>query len=149
VPSRLICTALLSATIFLLGCGRGTTPEGMPKQTTVPVSGLVRYSGKGVADASLTFQSLDGKIISRASTDKAGIFSATSTYGKDDGTPPGKYKVMVAVSPVTEIAPGVLAPEPPGGFKSPIPTKYANLATTDIVVDVKEQGKNELLIDLK
>lgn len=132
----------------LVGCSKAPQKDGMPVAPTVPVTGIVRYQNKSVGDASITLQSLDGKIFSRGKSDAAGVFNL-STYGTQDGTPPGKYKVMVAVSTVKEIAPGVLAPEPEGGFKSPIPTKYANLATTDIIVDIKEQGKNELLIDLK
>jgi hypothetical protein len=133
----------------LVGCGGGSSDNpGMPKQATVSVSGILTYKGKAVPDASVTLQSLDGKIASRGKTDKAGTFTLT-TYSAQDGAPPGKYKVMAATSGVTEIEPGVLAPEPPGGFKSLIPTKYANPATTDVIVEVKEQGKNELVIDLK
>jgi hypothetical protein len=85
----------------------------------------------------------------RARTDASGTFSAVSTYGDKDGIPPGKYKVMAAVSGSKEIEPGVLDAEPEGGFKSPIPMKYAGLTTTDIIVEIKDQGKNELVIDLK
>ncbi len=131
-----------------LGCGKGDKAENMPKQPTVPVSGILTYQGKAVGSASITFFSLDGKISARGSSDAAGIFTL-STYGSNDGAPPGKYKVVAAVSGVKEISPGVLAPEPEGGFKSPIPTKYASVSTTDVIVDVKETGKNELTIDLK
>ena len=130
------------------GCGKGDNPETIPKQPTVPVSGILTYQGKAVGGASITFFSLDGKISARGSSDAAGIFTL-STYSSNDGAPPGKYKVVAAVSGAKEIEPGVLAPEPEGGFKSPIPTKYASVNSTDIVVDVKENGKNELTIELK
>jgi hypothetical protein len=138
---------MLALTVGIWGCGGGVNQPGMPKQPTTPVTGILKYQGKPVPKATVTFQSLDGKISSRGTTDAAGIFTL-STYGSNDGAPPGTYKVMAAVSGVTEIEPGVLAPEPPGGFKSPIPTKYANPATTDVTQQVKE-GKNELLIELK
>jgi hypothetical protein len=132
-----------------VGCGSNSTYQAkMPVEKTVPVTGIIKYQGKAVADASVRFQSLDGKITAHGKTDAAGTF-VLSTYGSNDGCPPGTYKVMVAVSGVKEIEPGVLAPEPPGGFKSPIPTKYANFATTDITQQIKSEGKNELLIELK
>jgi hypothetical protein len=137
------------AVVLVAGCGSSNpTQVQMPVEKTVPVTGVIKYQGKPVADGVVRFQSLDGKIIAQGKTDAAGIFSL-STYGNNDGCPPGTYKVMVAVSGVTEVEPGVLAPEPPGGFKSPIPTKYANFATTDITQQVKAEGKNELLIELK
>jgi hypothetical protein len=139
---------MMAASWLAVGC-ENKNQSGMPKSATVPVTGIVKYKNAGVANAVVTLQSLDGKVAGRAQTDAAGIFSALSTYGKDYGIPPGKYKVMVAVSGTKEIEPGVLAPEPEGGFKSPIPMKYANPNTTDIIVDVKESGKNELLIELK
>jgi hypothetical protein len=43
----------------------------------------------------------------------------------------------------------VLEPEPEGGWKSPIPAKYANPATTDILVEVTEGGSNDFQIVLK
>lgn len=139
---------LLGLLAAVVGCGGSPSQVSMPVEKTVPVSGVIKYQNKPVASASVRFQSLDGKITSRGQTDAAGIFSL-STYGNNDGCPPGTYKVMVAVSGVKEIEPGVLAPEPPGGFKSPIPTKYANFATTDITQPVKADGKNEVIIELK
>jgi len=133
------------------GCGRPPGPsfDGMPRLPTVPVAGSVRYRNQPVADASLAMQSLDGTIAARGRTDAAGRFDTLSTYGTADGVPPGRYRVMVAVSGVREIEPGVLAPEPPGGFVSPIPKKYATLDSTDLEVDVGATGETDLLIDLK
>lgn len=130
-----------------LGC-EGATHKGLEKQTTVSATGVLRYKGKAVADAYVVFQSIDGKVVAHGSTDAAGSFRL-STYGPEDGAPPGRYKVTAAAGAPKETEPGVLPPEPPGGFKSPIPTKYANPTTTDIIVEVKDQGKNDFTIDLK
>jgi hypothetical protein len=108
----------------------------------------VTYQSKPVADASVGFVSIDNKVRGGGRTDGVGSF-VLSTYGDKDGIPPGKYKVTVAVSLAKEIEPGVLEPEPEGGWKSPIPIKYANPATTDILVEVKEGTKNEFNIVLK
>lgn len=132
------------------GCRRpaATPSAGMPRQGTVPVAGTVRHRGQPVPNATLAMQSADGVILARGRTDAAGAFGAVSTYGTDDGVPPGRYRVMVAVSGTQEIEPGVLAPEPPGGFVSPIPRKYASLDTTDIEVEIAAGGATDLVIDV-
>jgi len=135
--------------VGLSGCTTGNSPlKDLPKEPTVPVTGIVKYQGKPVAKASLTFQSTNGKVTANATSDAAGLFTV-STYSSGDGAPVGTYRVVVAVSDVQEISPGVLAPEPPGGFKSPIPLKYANPATTNLSVEVKQGEKNDLQIELK
>jgi hypothetical protein len=135
------------AALALVGCGENTQ-KGPEKQKTVPVTGILKYKGKPVPNASVGFHSLDGKVASHGRTDAAGTFVLT-TYEPQDGAPPGRYKVTAAAGGAKEIEPGVLEDEPPGGFKSPIPTKYANPNNTDIVVEVNETGKNDLTIDLK
>jgi hypothetical protein len=133
----------------IAGCGKDDQGPKIEKQPTVPVTGIVTYKGRPLGNASVVLYSLDSKTAPYGKSDAAGTFML-STYGSQDGAPPGKYKVTVAVSGVKEIEPGVLEDEPPGGFKSPIPVKYANPQTTDLpVVEVKETGKNEIVIDLK
>lgn len=136
------------AVMALLGCGGEGGPKGPEKQKTVPANGIVKYQGKAVPNASVVFQALDGKVASHGTTDGAGSFRL-STYGSEDGAPVGRYKVTVAAGGPKEIEPGVLPDEPPGGFKSPIPTKYANPNTTDILLEVTESGKNDFTIELK
>lgn len=138
-PAAVACVAVL-----LAGCGDKGGPGQVDKQPTVPVSGIVTFKGKPLGNAAVRFFSLDGK------TGAGGTSDAAGTFVVSDGLPPGKYKVVVAVSTAKEIEPGVLAPEPEGGFKSPIPMKYANPATTDLPIqEVKESGKNELVIEIK
>jgi hypothetical protein len=60
-----------------------------------------------------------------------------------------RYNVIAAAGGAREVEPGVLDDEPKGGFRSPIPAKYANPDTTDILVEVKEQGRNDFTIELK
>jgi hypothetical protein len=141
LPSLLLASFALSA-----GCSKDKNQE--VQLPTSPARGIVTYKGKPVANASVGFISLDNKVRAGGRTDGVGSF-VLSTYGQQDGAPPGKYRVTVAVSNVKEIEPGVLEPEPEGGFKSPIPTKYANPSTTDILVEITEGGKNDFTIDLK
>ncbi len=136
-----------------LGCGSSKDSDGaapLEKKPTVAARGIVTFRGKPLPDAAVTFMPLEeGKTISaRGTTDGVGSF-VLSTYGKDDGAPLGRYKVLVSANLSKEIEPGVLAPEPEGGFKSPIPLKYANPKTTDILVEVKEGDKNDFTIELK
>ena len=142
---------LISA--IAMGCGgsdSGGKNAPLEQKKTVPARGIVTYKGKPLNNANVVFMPLeDGKTVpARGTTDGVGSF-VLSCYGKDDGAPVGKYKVIVSANLSVEIEPGVLAPEPEGGFKSPIPLKYANPKTTDIVVEVKEGDKNEFTIELK
>ena len=134
------------ACMAAIGCGdsRGESEQAPPS----PAQGIVTYKGDPVSKAAVTFISLDGKTLASGMTDGVGSFVLT-TYDQNDGVPPGKYKVVVAVDTVEEIEPGVLAPEPEGGFKSPIPLKYADSNTTDILVEVKEGSPNDFKIELK
>lgn len=133
------------------GCGRAPAARSiaMPQQETVKVSGVVRHRDMPVANASLALRSADGVILARGRTAGDGRFASLSTSGTDDGVPPGRYRVMVAVSGTEEIAPGVLAPEPPGGFVSPIPQKYASLDSSDLEVHIGAEGATDLVIELK
>jgi hypothetical protein len=140
LPGLMLCAAI--------GCGGGSVHQDAEKKPTVSVSGIVTYQGKPLKDATVAFHSLDGGLGGNGKSDAVGSFRVT-TYGNDDGLAPGKYKVTVAVSTVEEIEPGVLAPEPPGGFKSPIPLKFSNPQTTDVLVEIKDGEKNDLKIDLK
>ena len=130
-----------------LGCG-SDAPKGPEKISTTPVDGVVTLNGKPAAEVSISLHHSEGKVAPRGISDKDGKFSI-ATYGKDDGAPAGKYKVTAAKNMTKEISPGVLAPPPPGGFKSDIPTKYESVNTTDISVEIKVGEKNSLKIDLK
>ena len=141
---------LFSIFVALLALSAGCSKDKNEREQlpTSPARGIVTHKGKPLGDATVGFISLDNKTRAHGRTDGVGSF-VLSTYGQQDGVPPGRYKVTVAVSMVKEIEPGVLAPEPEGGFKSPIPLKYANPATTDILVEVTDGGKNDFTIELK
>ena len=131
----------------VFGCG-SDAPKGPEKLSTTPVDGVVTLKGLPAAEVSISLHHSEGKVAPRGISDKDGKFSI-ATYGKDDGAPAGKYKVTAAKDMTKEVSPGVLAPPPPGGFKSDIPTKYESVNTTDISVEIKVGEKNSLKIDLK
>ena len=138
---------LIMVITAVFGCG-SDVPKGPEKISTTPVDGVVTLNGKPAAEVSISLHHSEGKVAPRGISDKDGKFSI-ATYGKDDGAPAGKYKVTAAKNMTKEISPGVLAPPPPGGFKSDIPTKYESVNTTDILVEIKAGEKNSLKIDLK
>lgn len=131
----------------VIGCG-SDAPKGPEKLTTIPVEGIVTLKGIPAAEVTISLHHPEGKVAPRGISDKEGKFKI-STYGKEDGAPEAKYKVTAAKSVVKEISPGVLAPPPPGGFKSDIPVKYENLNTTDISIEVKVGVTNSININLK
>ena len=137
----------ISLVFAISGCG-SDAPKGPEKLSTTPVDGIVTLNGKPAAEVSISLHHSEGKVAPRGMSDKDGKFSI-STYGKDDGAPIGKYKVTAAKNMTKEISPGVLAPPPPGGFKSDIPAKYESVNSTDISVEIKAGEKNSLKIDLK
>jgi hypothetical protein len=147
IMKLLIPFGFISLVFAISGCG-SDAPKGPEKLSTTPVDGIVTLNGKPAAEVSISLHHSEGKVAPRGMSDKDGKFSI-STYGKDDGAPIGKYKVTAAKNMTKEISPGVLAPPPPGGFKSDIPAKYESVNSTDISVEIKAGEKNSLKIDLK
>ncbi|MBN9521708.1 carboxypeptidase regulatory-like domain-containing protein, partial [bacterium] len=96
---RLVAAAALVG--LAVGCG-DKKPGEVEKLPTQPARGFVKYKGAPVKDASVSFQSLDGKVSANGKSDGVGSFTL-STYGQSDGLPAGKYKVTVAVSGAKEI----------------------------------------------
>lgn len=137
----------MAGLITLVGCGGGP-PPGPAQLATVPAAGTVTMQGKPIANASVSFQHSDGTATANGTTDADGKFTL-STYGTNDGAPVGKYKVTVAVGGAQEIEPGVLAPEPEGGFKSSIPEKYADPAQSGLEAEIPAGGKQDLAIELQ
>jgi hypothetical protein len=111
------------------GCGK-------PALKLVPVSGVVVNGNKPVARVALSFaadisgggQTLDAY----GSTDGEGRFTLeTVTQGK--GAPAGRYKVVITT-------------DGPSGRL--IPASITSLSTTPLVVDVPEDGVQDLKLDL-
>ncbi len=141
------CVLSLVAAASLVGCG-GSEPPGPKQLPTVPAAGTVTYKGQPLANATVACQHLDGQVSASGKSDASGKFTLKS-YGDKDGAPAGSYKVSVSVSAVQEIEPGVMAPEPPGGFKSPIPAKFGNVAESGLTLEVPAAGSTDLKLDLR
>jgi hypothetical protein len=130
-------TGARGLTLFLLfaaaGCGG---PE------THPVQGKVVFKGEGqpVTGGWLTFEPTDAKARASAMGDiqKDGTFRLT-TYRKNDGAPPGEYRVMIQ------------SPMPDNPDKPPPPDfdrRYTRPETTTLKYTVKP-GKNDFVIEVE
>ncbi|WP_153558308.1 carboxypeptidase-like regulatory domain-containing protein [Roseimaritima sediminicola] len=87
---RSLCAAstLGLALLAQVGCGGPGNPP------TYPVIGTLTQDGKPVADATVSFVSLDTNQSSVGRTDASGNFQLT-TFESNDGAVPGEYKVRV------------------------------------------------------
>lgn len=146
MSSKIFAVVLSSLVFSLAGC-TGSGPAGPEQLPTVPAAGTVVYQGNLIANADVSFQHSEGKVTATGKTGPDGRFVLKS-YGEKEGAPAGKYLVTVSVSGAQEIEPGVLAPEPPGGFKSPIPTKYGSTATSGLSVEIPAAGSTDLKVEL-
>jgi len=112
-----------------LGCGK-------PAPKLVPVSGMVVNGNNPVARAAISFAadiSQGGPTLDAfGSTDADGRFTLqTVSHGK--GAPPGRYKVVITTD---------------GPSSRLIPANITALSTTRLVVDIPQDGSQDLKLDL-
>ena len=143
---------LVLALVFI-GCGPAADPN---RETTVPVTGTVTYSGEPVEGAMVTF--VTGAAEGRGAfgtTDASGKFSLM-TYVAGDGAVPGSYRVKISKT-VMEGAPSEeeikqydeKGAEPPfGQEKDMLPAKYKNEAESGLTAEVKEGAENNFPFEL-
>lgn len=154
--SQVRCTILtlaLAAVVFP-GCG-----EGRPD--TAPVSGRVLLNGEPVPDASVTFIPEGGRSANGV-TDAQGQFQLT-TFQEGDGAILGEHTVTVTplAGDVPEEIPDDYSYTDSGqngsgknngsgqaGGPSPIPSRYADPATSNLTFTVEAGGKNEFDVEL-
>lgn len=125
--------------LFLTGCGGGS---GNPP--TAPVSGEVSYKGKPVTGGHVQFhpQGVEGNP-GFSPLGPNGEFTLT-TYENEDGAVIGPHVVTVQVFPQ--------GGNPGEGFsedETPIPKKYESVESSDLKVEVTEDGDNRFLLELK
>jgi hypothetical protein len=149
--SCLMLTALLSS------CSGGAGGDRLP---THEVTGKVTLGGAPIADAAIIFSPVkEGQPVALARTDSQGAYSLT-TYEAGDGAVAGDYVVLVskgggdsaqtattsheayaARQTVTMHKPGGRGASAGGsGSSSALPSKYANVQTSDLRVTVKEES---------
>jgi hypothetical protein len=93
---------LLGVTILVAGCG-----DGGP----VPVRGRVLLDNTPVAGATVTLMPIEGGHPAAGLTDASGVFRLT-TFKRDDGALPGRYKILVTKA-------DAIPPPPEGKYGDP------------------------------
>lgn len=82
--------------IAITGCGGSTGPQGGPRVSTVPVTGVVKVDGAPASFLRVVAVPAGGAgavpMESAALTDANGLFEL-STYESGDGVPPGQYQL--------------------------------------------------------
>ena len=130
---------LLASCLYFTGC------EAVPEHQkgTVPVTGVVTFSGSPVAGATVTFLAAkDGRSAS-AITDAQGLYALT-TFRRGDGALPGDYNVIVMKFEVVtggqtgkKYVPVQETPEP----KNQLPARYAQPGKSGLKATVPADAK--------
>ena len=123
---------LLAIAAGIIGCGGGED-----RIETVPAKGTLSIDGKPFGPAKLVFTPT-GEPANRptigAQVADDGSFAAT-TYGDEDGAPPGKYQVSISTTDyMTD--PALMGKTPP-------------VTTAPAEVEVPSGGTSDLKVDLK
>lgn len=137
----------------IVGCG----PPG-PK--TVPVQGTLTIDGKPADGVMITLAPIDTSMALATGRATNGSFELFTGVQGAPGAVPGKYKVVLAVSPSSNeeaakaryaggAKPGATSGSPSPDAKTVLPfaEKYSSSATTDKEVEITS-GKNNLTIDV-
>lgn len=127
----------------LVGCG-SDSPH------VVPVKGKVSYQGKPLTSGTVMLVPDGDGFGATGQIQPDGTFTLTS-FKQNDGAAPGNYKVTVEVFPEATAggpATGLPGMEFGAGEKPPIPTDYANVATTKLRALVND-GPTELDLQLE
>ena len=147
--ARIRIALLLSVCMAVVGgCGSNPHPE------LRRVSGTVTYNGEPVADATVAFYNNASSRLATGRTDATGQFSLTS-YNPQDGALPGEHRVVVTKSESSgdeEVAlsmdEAVQTRPKRTRSRQLLPKEYGSEDTTPIVVQVSEDGQNDLKIEL-
>jgi hypothetical protein len=134
------------------GCSGRKTEWQRPK--VVPAGGMVRYQGKPLEGALVTFSNSAQGLSASGRTDAQGKFTLTS-FEEGDGALPGKHVVTVSKVQMPP-TPDRSAPPRRGSARSPemqprwlIPQRYSNPATSGLTAEVGENGSTEIVLDLQ
>lgn len=147
---KMAFAAILSM-VVASGCGGGASDKWtQDRPKTVPVTGVLTYKGQPVEGAQINFiPASAGESAAYATSEKDGSFKLT-TFVAGDGAAPGSYKVTVNKRTVETILNPKDPNGPPQGVKetSHLPEKYGKSTTSNLQVDVTENGVNGLVLDL-
>jgi hypothetical protein len=152
IARRFCGIALIVLTAVAVGgCSAKPYQDHRPK--LVPAGGVVRYNGKPLDGARVTFSNTALGVSAYGVTDAQGKFTLT-TFEPGDGAAPGHYQITVSKAietghPTAKTAPPVFRPGGAPHPRSLIPQKYGNLATSNLTADVPDAGTDEIVVELR
>ncbi|MDX1948536.1 MAG: carboxypeptidase-like regulatory domain-containing protein [Pirellulaceae bacterium] len=130
---------------FCCGC----TGDGLPDRA--PVSGIVTFNGRPLAEATVTFLPASGAQAATGRTNGEGRY-VLGTFSTDDGAVLGPHRITVlAHGPDRPLRPGEMGSGIPGELTRGdplIPTRYFAPETSGLAREVVA-GKNEFDLELK
>jgi hypothetical protein len=141
VMLRLTCSGFFLAIVLCVGCG----PRNKPVfEKTVPVRGTVSLAnGTRLRGGQITFHPKDPtKAEARGQLTRDGQFEL-GTYQTKDGAMPGSY--TVTIQPFVFDQTG--NPRPDRSLA--IPASYTSPASSPLVVEVKDEGEQQLQLTLR
>lgn len=146
IKIRSICSAGLLFGVVLASTLSGCSKGKAPWETAFPVSGVLTFKGRPVANADIALFPEDGSFPStvrpKAKSAADGKF-VVWTYAEGDGAPAGSYKVTVVHQEVG-VSKDTIVAKP-----NDLPEKYSKVNTTDLKVQVVA-GPNDIPpIDLR
>jgi hypothetical protein len=148
------CCWPVLAVLIALGCAAEKKP-GWQRPKVVHANGVVRYQGQPLEGALVTFTNEKQSTSAFGRTDAEGKFTLT-TFKQGDGVVPGAQAVAVSkvqmpnqlidksAAPSWRKASTPAQPQP----RWLIPKRYGNPATSQLSVDVSENGTSEIMLEL-
>jgi len=149
-----LCRAGMSALLGIAamtaaGCGEGGPP-------LVPVEGVVKFEGKPLVNAELTFApDPSNKDVTAGSAMTSDDGSYKARYQARFGLAEGKYKISIRKIEVKDDAkiPDAIKGDPTqmemlGAVKQSLPDKYASLEKTSFLIEVKSGASDKYDFEL-
>jgi hypothetical protein len=152
IPGRkllLIVTSAWLAAAF--GCGGGGDKWTQARPPVYKATGKVMYQGKPLEKALVLYNPANGEHSPYGETDADGNFVLT-TFDQHDGGPAGSYKVVVTKMEYELKPTPYNTPEEKSVARIPkalLPKKYSQKETTDLTAEIKADGENEAVFEIK
>lgn len=140
LPTLLLCLSTLT-----VGCNNKRLP------TIVKAEGTVTLDGNPVENATIAFISERTDYHAVGNTNAQGKFAmrvSRDEYNGKEGACPGDYKVEISKSVIGN-ASGSPSGEAVVNLRNELPTKYASIGSSELVITVPDKGSDQLNFDLK
>jgi hypothetical protein len=140
-----VCFQFLAGVIFC-GCGH----SGI---SVVKATGEVRYQGKPLADATVSFvAAIEGERGASGMTQQDGTFQVVTQGATQSGCVPGSYKIKISKTVAIDASGKPIVGEYNGTemprLKSVIPEKYSDADQSGLTAEVIKGNKNHFVFEL-